>query len=246
MSTQNSIVKPPHFVVEGNIGAGKSTFLRIIEEKLNIDVVYEPTDKWNLGEKDNPLDLFYKDTKRWAYTFQTYAFITRVQAQLEHMRGINTNTPQVYERSVYCDRYCFAKNCFDMGTMTEMEWNIYKEWFSWLVESYTAKPSGFIYLRTSPDVCFDRIQKRSRCEESGVPKSYLELLHDRHEDWLIHGKDVMPWLENTPVLVLDCDAEFEVDPAEQQHHLKELEMFIARVTKPQAAQPGMEAPTASL
>jgi deoxyadenosine/deoxycytidine kinase len=246
MNSQKTTNTPPHFVVEGNIGAGKSTFLRIIEEKLHIDVVYEPTDKWNVGQKDNPLDLFYKDTKRWAYTFQTYAFITRVQAQLEHMRSIDTTKPQVYERSVYCDRFCFAKNCFEMGTMTEMEWSIYKEWFSWLVESYTAKPSGFIYLRTTPDVCYERIQKRSRCEESSVPKSYLELLHNKHEDWLVHGHDQLEWLADIPVLTLDCDSEFEVDAAEQQHHLDQLELFINQVTKPVVSAPEPSAPTLTL
>jgi len=230
MTTKNS--QPPYLVIEGNIGAGKSTFLKIIKEKLSIDVVYEPTDKWQReGKEDNLLDLFYKDTKRWAYTFQSYAFISRIQSQMEHQKNVSSDRPQVYERSVYCDRYCFAKNCLEMGTMTEMEWHIYKEWFSWLVESYTAKPSGFVYLRTNPKVCYDRIQKRQRCEESGVPLSYLELLHTRHEEWLIEKKEVMPWLADTPVLILDCNEEFESNNAVQKEHLAKLQAFINQITE---------------
>ena len=220
----------PYLVIEGNIGAGKSTFLRLLKEKLNIDVIYEPTDKWQLGQAGNLLDLFYKDTSRWAYTFQSYAFISRIQSQIEHERTNNGTDPHVYERSVYCDRYCFAKNCFAMGTMSELEWTIYKEWFGWLVESYTRTPNGFVYLRTTPEVCHERIQKRSRSEESGIPLSYLESLHTLHEEWLIERKDILPSLENKPVLVLDCNKEFETHPEVQADYLGQVKQFLDRIS----------------
>lgn len=220
----------PYFVVEGNIGAGKSTFLRLLKEKLGIDVIYEPTDKWQREDQEgNLLDLFYKDTPRWAYTFQSYAFITRIQAQMEHEQQVSSTEPQVYERSVYCDRYCFAKNCFELGLMSELEWTIYKEWFSWLVESYTRQPSGIIYLRTTPEICHERIQKRSRCEESGVALSYLKSLHDRHEEWLIEKRDVLPSLENVPVLTLDCNKEFESHIDVQKEYLAEVQKFVDQI-----------------
>ena len=74
-------------VVEGNIGAGKSTFLSILQRKLPVDVVFEPTNKWQqVGEDGNLLDLFYKDTLRWAYTFQSYAFISRIQSLLDNQK----------------------------------------------------------------------------------------------------------------------------------------------------------------
>lgn len=217
----------PHFVVEGNIGAGKSTFLRLIKQELGLDVVYEPTDKWQRkGQQENLLDLFYKDTKRWAYTFQSYAFITRIQAQIEHERSVASSEPQIYERSVYCDRYCFAKNCFELGLMSELEWNIYKDWFGWLVEAYTKKPSGFIYLKTTPKVCFERIQKRSRCEESGIPLSYLTALHDRHEEWLLEKQEVLPSLINVPILTIDCTQEFESDRTARTLMLDQVNAFV--------------------
>ena len=67
-----------YFVVEGNIGAGKSTFLKVINTFLNAQVVFEPHEKWQNVAGENLLDRFYADTQRWAYTFQTYAFITRI------------------------------------------------------------------------------------------------------------------------------------------------------------------------
>ena len=179
MQTRNQ----KYFVVEGNIGAGKSTFLKVINTFLNAQVVYEPHEKWQNVQGENLLDRFYTDTHRWAYTFQTYAFITRV-LEREKAALNNTHPFQILERSVFSDRYCFAKNCFELGLMNALEWKLYQEWFTWLVDTYTVKPSGFIYMQTDPKVCYKRLLKRNRSEEGGVTLEYLELLHDKHERWL--------------------------------------------------------------
>jgi deoxyadenosine/deoxycytidine kinase len=214
------------FIVEGNIGAGKSTFLRLVQDRLPVQIVYEPLAKWQtVNGEESLLDRFYQDTKRWAYTFQSYAFVTRVVEQEQHMKK-NPHARQILERSVYSDRYCFAKNCFEMGTMSELEWNLYKEWFEWLVESYTTKPSGFIYLQTDPKICFERLQKRARQEESEVPFSYLESLHNKHEQWLMHKEGVASYLVDTPVLALDCNLDFENSSNQFDQHLDQIAQFM--------------------
>lgn len=75
--------------IEGNIAAGKSTFLQILAKELNFLVVPEPLSKWQSVNADtesfsfsqksggNLLEMFYSDAKRWAYTFQSYAFLSR-------------------------------------------------------------------------------------------------------------------------------------------------------------------------
>lgn len=220
-------------MVEGNIGAGKSTFLKIIEKSLNVDVIFEPTNKWqHPDDEQNLLHLFYKDTRRWAYTFQSYAFISRVQTILNHQKQTKTNKIQVLERSVYCDRYCFAKNCFDAGLMSPIEWQVYREWFSWLAEKYTPIPRGFIYLRTDPKTCYNRILKRNRHEEDVISKSYLQALHERHEDWLIKQKDLTPHLQAIPVLILDCNEEFETNIEIQEKYLLSIKDFIEEKITP--------------
>jgi len=213
------------FIIEGNIGAGKSTFLRLIKDHLPVSIVYEPLDQWQAINGQSLLDKFYQDTKRWGYTFQSYAFVTRVMEQ-EKYKKLYPFLPQVLERSVYSDRYCFAKNCFEMGTLTELEWTLYQEWFSWLVENYTTRPSGFIYLQTDPAICFERLQKRARKEEALVPLSYLESLHNKHEDWLIGKKNITSYLSQTPVLVLDCNQDFENSPELLSQHIKSIADFI--------------------
>ena len=214
------------FIIEGNIGAGKSTFLSLIEQELPVQVVYEPHQKWqNVGGGDNLLEKFYADTPRWAYTFQSYAFITRIMEQMEKAKENKYGT-QVLERSVYSDRYCFAKNCFERGTMSALEWKLYQEWFEWLIVNYAPKPTGFIYLKTEPEVCFSRLTKRAREEEVGVSLEYLQSLHNKHEAWLLDKHEVASYLHDVPVLILDCNKEFEDDKEQMQKHRDDIITFI--------------------
>jgi len=218
-----------NLMLEGNIGAGKSTFLKMVEAHIDANIIFEPTDKWQKigeGEGENLLDLFYKDIKRWAYTFQSYAFISRIQA-FNELRPDQTDKPfKLMERSVYCDRYCFAKNCYEMGLMSSIEWQIYKDWFSWLAHNYAPKPSGFIYLQTTPEVCYNRLKKRNRSEESGVPLEYLKTLHARHEDWLIEKKGVEDSILAVPTLVIDVTESFEHNSLAQKEIVQKVRAFM--------------------
>ncbi len=214
-----------YFVAEGNIGAGKTTFLKVINTFLNAQVVYEPHTKWQNVSGENLLERFYADTQRWAYTFQTYAFVTRV---LERERAaLQSGFPfQILERSVFSDRYCFAQNCYELGLMNALEWKLYQEWFAWLVDGYMAKPSGFIYLQTDPVVCYKRLLKRNRSEEVGVTLEYLQQLHDKHEKWLIRKEGVAQYLKEVPVLVIPCDEDFELDREMQKAHMAKIIDFL--------------------
>lgn len=215
------------FIVEGNIGSGKSTLLKILKQQLPVTIIPEPTDKWQaVGSHGNLLDLFYKDISRWSYTFQSYAFITRIQALHEHYTNKTCHEVIILERSVYCDRFCFAKNTFESGFMTPLEWQLYQEWFTWLVEEHTPRPDGFIYLKTSPDISYKRLIKRQRSEESAVPLSYLQALHQKHEDWLVHGHDTLSSLKNVPVLALDGDHDFETTQTNQDNIMHAIKSFI--------------------
>ena len=75
--------KPIIISIDGNIGSGKSTLINILKDEFRFDenIIFldEPVNEWlqiNDGTT-NILDYFYNDKKRWAYTFQNLAFITR-------------------------------------------------------------------------------------------------------------------------------------------------------------------------
>src|SRR3989339_352860 len=217
------------FVVEGNIGAGKSTFLRLMGQQLNAELAFEPHEAWQNIEGENLLDAFYKDGKRWAYTFQTYAFITRVISVEQHAR-LTQHPFLLVERSVFADRYCFAQNAHEIGLMNDLEWALYKDWFSWFVENRVDKPHGFIYLRTDPRICFERLTKRNRFEEKLVELDYLTLIHNRHESWLVHKKEIAPVIRDVPVLILDCDEDFENNSVLQKELSDRVAEFVSKQT----------------
>jgi len=216
-------------IVEGNIGAGKSTFLAMIKRYLAVQIVPEPHTQWQqVIQGQNLLDMFYTDMKRWGYTFQSYAFVTRVMMQ-QKMALINPYPLQILERSVFSDRYCFAKNLYENGVITPLEWHMYQEWFSWLIDTYVAKPDGFIYMHTTPEVCFERMQKRDRSEEKTVPLEYLQSLHQKHEDWLIKKEGIADYLQSIPVLTIDCNQEFESDEQQQRKHIDDISTFCTQI-----------------
>jgi deoxyadenosine/deoxycytidine kinase len=224
-----------YIIVEGNIGVGKSTFLKIIDSILDVNIIYEPLAKWqHVGEHENLLDKFYSDTHRWAYTFQTYAFVTRILTCEQIIRK-NDKAVQILERSVYSDRYCFANNLFQMGAMSALEWKLYQEWFEWLIDTYTVKPDGFIYLQATPETCYERLKTRNRVEEAQVPFEYLSRLHDKHEDWLVKNNDIAPYLAHVPTLVLDCNVDFENSQEAQEQLIAAIKAFFPFWTSQQPA-----------
>lgn len=74
---------PTILAIEGNIGAGKSTLLRYIREHYpKIVLIDEPVDIWETmktPDGKNIIQHFYGDMKRWAYTFQNTALLTRIE-----------------------------------------------------------------------------------------------------------------------------------------------------------------------
>jgi len=201
------------FFIEGNVGTGKSTFLQKLKE-VGLDVIFEPVDIWTSIKNDNGktlLEEFYNDQKRYAYTFQSIAFRTRVQ----NIENSKVNT--VIERSIFTDRNVFAKTCYENGMMNEIEWNDYTSWFDWLATSFSINPKGYIYLRASPDISYDRIKKRSRSGEETIPFDYLNELHKKHENWL---------LDEPNVLILDVNEDFENNSGKLNDMIEKVLKFI--------------------
>ena len=212
------------FIVEGNIGSGKSTFCKLFTEKYNnIDICLEPVNDWiNLKDDStnkNILQNFYDDPQRWSYTFQNYAAITRVN----NLTKLTNKEIKITERSIYTDKNVFAKSLYETGQMSSLEWKMYNEWYIWLENILIEKlgrPSGFIYLRCDPEISYKRLKIRSRNEESTVSLQYLEMLHKAHDDWLLH--------KNKDIIVIDVNNDFENDDALKTIIINKIDKFINR------------------
>lgn len=100
--------------LEGNIGAGKTTFLRLLNDDLKIpfEIVPEPVNDWQQFGKENNkvnlLDLFYKDPKKYGYIFQSFCFYSRLKNWSQNVNSFKKNL-LIFERSVYSDKYKFFK-----------------------------------------------------------------------------------------------------------------------------------------
>jgi deoxyadenosine/deoxycytidine kinase len=92
------------------------------------------------------------------------------------------------ERGVVADKEIFAKLQLREGKMNDMEFQIYLKIFDDLNKLANLHPiHRQIYLRTEPQKCLERMQKRGRKEELNVSIDYLNKIHELHEEWLGNG-----------------------------------------------------------
>ena len=90
-------------VVAGNIGAGKSTLVQLLSERLGFHPFFEPVN-------DNPyLEDFYSDMRSWAFHSQLYFLTRRLRI---HKQLLEAEGSVVQDRSVYEDAEIFARNLY--------------------------------------------------------------------------------------------------------------------------------------
>lgn len=178
--------------------------------------------------------MLYDKPSRWSYTFQTYACLSRVRAQLQPVSAKLQQAEhpiQFYERSVYSDRYVFASNLFESGDFTETEFAIYQDYHSWLHSQFEAdlELDAMIYLQADPEKCMQRLKRRAREEEQGIPLEYLEQLHYKHECWLNNRTTQVEfeYLKDLPILVLDVNDDFLNDRIKQQAVIDKVKEFLS-------------------
>jgi len=171
--------------LDGNIGAGKSFLLEALRTALpDYEIVVEPVGEWmhlKNAEGKSLLELFYEDKRRWAYTFQNCAILTRLRAI---KAAIASTKKQVIitERSVLTDRFVFAEMLRDSGDIDALEWTLYMNWYDTFAADLPLR--GIIYLTTGVGTSAGRIVKRGRHGEEHIPLDYLSALDAQHQKWL--------------------------------------------------------------
>lgn len=182
-------------VLAGMIGAGKSTYTKLISEALESDAFYESVDDNRILEK------FYEDPKRWAFSLQIYFLNTRfrsIKQALQHQHN-------VLDRSIYEDAL-FTKINHQQGNMSDAEMDTYLDLLDNMMEELDSLPKKapdlLIYLRGSLDTVLSRIKKRGRTFEQidgneGL-LDYYTLLHSHYDDWFDQ-------YDKSATLVIDID-----------------------------------------
>ncbi|HET6485968.1 MAG TPA: deoxynucleoside kinase [Spirochaetia bacterium] len=163
-------------VLAGNIGAGKSTLVRLLCAMLGWKPYYEPV-------AENPfLEDFYRDMSRWAFHSQVFFLSHRVRS---HAVLLGDPYPVVQDRSLYEDAEVFARNLFLHGRLTEREWTTYQELYR-TVSALLPAPDLVVYLRASVPTLRRRIDQRGRGLEAGITDGYLSELNELYESWIGH------------------------------------------------------------
>ena len=181
------IKKAPFIGVAGNIGVGKTTFTEVLSKKNNWDDYYESV-------IDNPyLSDFYKNMNRWSFNLQIYFLQHRFSSQI----AISKSTAGVIQdRTIYEDVEIFAKNLHDIGSMSDRDWNTYKNLFKNMVQ-FLRKPDIIVYLQASTDTLISRIENRNREFEKNIDTEYLYRLNNYYNSWAKNEKDLKILIVNT-------------------------------------------------
>jgi len=209
------------FSIEGNIGSGKSTLVKVLSEKLHhiahtpVIYVQEPVSEWNnIKDRDGKtiLEKFYADQPKYAFSFQMMAYISRL-ALLKRVIKENPNAILITERSVFTDKEVFAKMLYDEGKIEEVNYQIYLKWFDEFIEDIPI--TGLIYINTTPEKSKERVDIRARPGEN-IPLEYLKQCHNYHTKWINNFKK--------PVSLFDVNIDFIDSPVIQS--LNKIIIFI--------------------
>ena len=159
-----------HIVIDANIGAGKTTLIRQLQN-LYKSFVYMPE---NVGEwmSEGWLGLYYSDIGKYASSFQMRVLLSHLEMRLSR------DDLNVTERCAYSNVYIFSQMLLEEGKLNKLEVNLHKKM---LEVTNAQKPDLLIYLKTSPEVAYERLCKRSRQGEINITRDYLEKLGDVYE-----------------------------------------------------------------
>jgi deoxyadenosine/deoxycytidine kinase len=174
-----------YLVIEGVIGAGKTSLSRMLSDRLTAELVLEEVE-------DNPfLKDFYRDRTRFAFQTQMHFLFSRYQQQR------NLRQTDLFTDKLVAD-YLFQKDrIFASLNLVDKELALYERLVGWL-ELDVVKPDVVVYLQASTETLMQRITHRNRSFEKDMDRSYIERLNDAYNHYFFHYTD-------TPLLVVNTN-----------------------------------------
>lgn len=173
-------------VIEGNIGAGKTTLATKLSEELNAKLVLEQF-------ADNPfLPKFYADKERYSFPLELSFLADRYNQIKKEMLH-----PELFRSMLIADYYFTKSAIFAANTLQEDEYRLFRRVFNIVFESLP-KPDLYVYLHVSVDNLLKNIRKRGRDYEQQIDPQYLETIQQGYFDYF---KQVTQF----PVLIIDVN-----------------------------------------
>src|SRR5689334_128318 len=198
------IEKCRYIVVEGPIGAGKTSLARTLAISLGADTLLEAPD-------DNPfLARFYEDMERFALPTQLNFLFQRV----DQLRGIGQI--DMFRRAIVSD-FLFDKDpLFARLNLSDAEYQLYDKMYSHL-RPQVATPDLVIYLQAPLEVLLERVLRRGVGYERGISEHYLARLADAYSRFF-YG------YEEAPLLIVNSHRLNFVDNPEH------VDLLLARIS----------------
>jgi deoxyguanosine kinase len=161
-------IKYNYVVIEGNIGAGKTTLCNRIAEQFNARLILEHF-------ADNPfLPKFYKEPDKYSFPLELSFLASRYKQLKEEL------VPQdLFKAFTVADYYFMKSLVFAASTLEGDEYNLYRQIF-YIIYGSLPKPDIFVYLHLSPDRLLQNIEKRGRNYEKSITAEYLQKIQDSY------------------------------------------------------------------
>lgn len=174
--------------IEGNIGAGKTTFLQELESKLSQFFTVKVVPEFVYENEANVLLNAMYEKRIDSFDFQKYLFNTRTN--FIYKIGKSEEKPDfiLLDRNIDIQYHIFGSVLLKKGRLSKKEYKQMKR----MLNTYEAilnnlfpnRSECMIYLDCSEENCLKRIKTRNREGENKIDKDYLSLLEEEHKKYL--------------------------------------------------------------
>ncbi len=183
----------PYIVIEGNIGVGKTTFCRKLQEKYDARLILEQF-------SENPfLPFFYENPERHAFSVELFFMTERHRQLQEELIQGDLFNQQIISDYIFIKTLLFAKN-----NLNEEEYRLFNRLFH-VLNAHFKKPDLVVYLHRPVQNLLHQIKKRGRSFEMEMNATYLENIQKAYFDFFKMDPEY-------PILVVGIDdLDFEKD-----------------------------------
>lgn len=197
-----------YIIIEGNIGAGKTTLVNKIADDFNAKTVLERF-------ADNPfLPKFYEDQNRYAFPLEMSFLADRYQQISDDLAQFD-----LFKDFIVADYHIFKSLLFAKVTLSEDEYRLYRKLFE-IIYKEMPKPDLYIYLYQNTERLLENIKVRGRSYEQEIEAEYLEKINLGYLDYIKTQKDLN-------VLVIDIsDKDFVKNQKDYLYILNQIQQKI--------------------